>query len=85
MADELSRHLEVLARWAVRWAFESWADDAWEGHFPEVGQYDFERIIDHAKALLPPDVTIQEFGESYAFFEARANAEPDGETSEERP
>lgn len=69
---ELEHHLDVAARWAIRLAFESWAEQAWEGHFPEVGQFDFDRILDNAEQLLPGDVTLDEFQKTRDWFADRA-------------
>ena len=69
---ELETHLDVLSRSALHLAFEAWAEDAWERHFPDVGEYDFERILTATRELLPADAAAEEFGEAYAFFEARA-------------
>ena len=52
----LEERLDVAARWAIRMAFESWSEEAWEGYFPEMGQHDFDRVLETAEALLPADV-----------------------------
>jgi len=69
---ELEHHLDIAARWSIRLAFESWAEEAWEGHFPEVGQYDFDRIIKNAEQLLPADVSLDNWQKTYDWFADRA-------------
>ena len=78
---ELEMHLDVMSRWALRLAFEAWTEDAWEAHFPEVGEFDFERILAAAEELLPGEVALEEFQKSYEWFEKRAETLTDkGET-----
>ncbi len=73
MSDELNKHLDRMARWGVRLAFEAWLEnDPWEVSFPDVGMHDYSRIIDRAEGLLPSDVTLAEFKESYEYLRERA-------------
>lgn len=74
MSEELN--LDRMARWAIRLAFEAWLEnDPWEVSFPDVGMHDYNRIIDRAEGLLPSDVTLAEFQESYAYLTERAEVE----------
>lgn len=72
----LEHHLDIAARWSIRMAFEAWSEEAWEGYFPEVGQFDFERIIESAEQLLPADVTSEEWQKTYDYFADRAEELP---------
>ena len=69
--EEFERHLDVAAKWMLRWAFEARAEEEWENH-PEWGQYDIDRIIGRASDLLPEDVTGEQFREADLFFTERA-------------
>lgn len=63
---------DVAARWSIHLAYEAWLEDGWEDHFPEFGEYDFERLTEYAKTLLPEDPTSEETSAAYTFFEGRA-------------
>ena len=69
---ELEHHLDVAARWSIRLAFEAWSEEAWGDEFPDFGEYDFDRLIESATQLLPADVSIEEWQETYRWFAARA-------------
>jgi len=64
--------VDVLARSVLRRICEDWAEEGWELHFPDIGQYDYERIVDRIKERLPRDVTMSEFKMAYEFLADRA-------------
>jgi hypothetical protein len=71
---ELQEQVDVMARWVLRAAFEAWAEDhGWED-VPEIGEYDYDRIMVHALTLLKDDVDMGEYSRAYEFFKERAQS-----------
>lgn len=77
MADKttLDKNIDTVARSAVWVAFEDWAEEGWES-MPDIGEYDYERVVEAAKKLLPPDVTSAQFDSAISALEARAEGVP---------
>ena len=74
-AAELAHQEDVLVRWLLRLAWETWAEETWE-HVPEVGQHDIEAILELVESkYLPGDVTLEDNEKAMAYFEARASKE----------
>ncbi len=70
--SEVQQAVDTLARAALWNAYEDWLEDAWEKYFPEIGQYDYDRIVACMEAQLPPDVSSAEFGVAYKVIADRA-------------
>lgn len=69
---ELEQHLDIVARWSIHSAFEAWVEEAWGNYMPDVGEYDFDLMVERAERLLPPDVTFKQIGDTHAWFAERA-------------
>jgi len=69
---ELERNLNTMATQLLWSAFEDWTEtQGWES-FDEVGQYDYDRIVEAAQKLLPPDITTNQFKSALRYFAQRA-------------
>ena len=65
--------IDTIARWVIRAGFERYAEmNPWED-IPEVGEYDYERIMERAEKLLPPDVNGDEYATAMGRLELRAD------------
>ena len=70
--DELDKSLNDMASWLLWSALENLVDrTAWEDT-PEIGEYDFDRIIEAAQKLLPPDITAVRYEAVLEYFAQRA-------------
>lgn len=65
--------IDVAARWAIREAVEAWQEEGWEGRFPDVGEYDYDRICKAMDEHLPADVNLETFQKAYNLLADRAN------------
>lgn len=72
MSDKTEVAIRLSAKWAIRQAFEAWAEEGWESTFPEVSQWDYERIEAEAERLLPNDVPMPAFEAAYRHLASRA-------------
>lgn len=61
----------IVARWVLHAAFEAWAEEGWE-QIPDVGENDYERIVETAEGMLPPDVSREDYEMAMVWFETRA-------------
>ena len=69
---ELDKSLNDMASWLLWSAFENWIESpGWED-MPEIGEYDFDRIIEAAQKLLPPDITAVRYEAVLEYFAQRA-------------
>lgn len=75
MSVEHEQHVEVAARWMIHQAFEAWTEEAWGNSMPDIGQLDFDLIVERASMLLPTDVTLDEYRTTYTWFSDRAKKE----------
>ncbi len=72
MSDPVQKAIDTFARWAIWSAYADWIEDGWEKYFPQVGQYDFDLIVEHMETLLPNDATIDEWRTANKVFVDRA-------------
>ena len=75
----MSGPINVMARWAIRNAYEAWAEQGHE-NTPDIGLYDYERMCEAAEKMLPPDVTMDEFTEAFDVLVARVDTAVGEET-----
>lgn len=47
--------IAILARSALWTAYEIWVEEGWANAMPDIGEYDFERVVKKMEALLPKD------------------------------
>ena len=74
MNDEVVMALLVMARWMLHNAYEAWTEQGWE-QMPDIGEFDYERVVEYAEQMLPKDVTLVEFEEAFKVLEARVTKE----------
>jgi hypothetical protein len=72
MNEAVDRALDVSAKWSLYLAVEAWMEEAWEIYFPDVGEYDFDRVCERMMKLMPPDVTVDERNNAYRVLSERA-------------
>ena len=74
-AEPLDVYTDVLARTMLNGVFErEELADLWE-LYPEVGEFDFERIHVHARSLLPSSPSTDDYFVAMAYFAERAEKE----------
>ncbi len=72
---EFIGHRNDMATWFLWSAFENWCEsNGWED-VPEIGEYDYERIVEAAQKLLTPDITIDRYQAALGYFAKRAEKE----------
>ena len=66
---------------AFLWAaYEGWCEwEPWDTNGPDIGQYDFDRIIALMGAMLPTDPKKEKITAAYDRFAARAKEFTDGD------
>lgn len=70
--------INVIARWALHNAMVTFVEDeGWEA-VPDIGEYDYDRVVECMAELLPPDVTFAEFEVAYKFLADRAENADEG-------
>ena len=78
MSREPSVYAYATMAAAYLWsAYEAWVETAWEYHGPDIGQYDFDRIVDLMGKMLPTDPKRDSFEKAYELFAARAKEDDD--------
>ena len=61
-------------------AYEGWCEwEPWEANGPDIGQYDFDRIVALMGAMLPTDPKRKKRVAAYERFTARAEEHADGD------
>ncbi len=69
---EQAIEIDILARATLHRILQDWVEEGWGLFLPEVGQYDYDRVVVCMKAQLPPDVTTDEYARAYKALADRA-------------
>lgn len=85
MRTETEQAIDVIARRVVHLLLTApvgGSEDIalWED-YPEIGEHDWDRVIDRAKVLAPPNPDADEYTAAYAHLSARVDAEYEGEAT----
>lgn len=70
--SEQDPSIRIIARWALYSAFTKWAEEGWEFYLPTIGEFDYDRVVERMKELLPLKVHDDDFNEAYTVLADRA-------------